>query len=110
MGAWAYLMAAIACEVIATASLKPAEGFSNPLPSAVVMIGYMSAFYFLSLCLEEIPIGIAYAVWSGVGIVSIAVLSYLIYNQRPDPSAIVGMGFIIAGIIIIRVFSEFSVD
>ena len=110
MGAWAYLMAAIVCEVIATASLKPAEGFSNPLPSAVVVIGYMSAFYFLSLCLEEIPIGIAYAVWSGVGIVSIAVLSYLIYNQRPDLSAIVGMAFIIVGIVIIRVFSEFPID
>ncbi|GIR81271.1 MAG: QacE family quaternary ammonium compound efflux SMR transporter [Euryarchaeota archaeon] len=110
MGAWAYLMAAIVCEVIATASLKPAEGFSNPLPSAVVMIGYMSAFYFLSLCLEEIPIGIAYAVWSGVGIVSIAVLSYLIYNQRPDLSAIVGMAFVIVGIVIMRLFSEFPVD
>ena len=73
-------------------------------------LGYMSAFYFLSLCLEEIPIGIAYAVWSGVGIVSIAVLSYLIYNQRPDLSAIVGMAFVIVGIVIMRLFSEFPVD
>ncbi|MEC7664982.1 MAG: multidrug efflux SMR transporter [Candidatus Thermoplasmatota archaeon] len=110
MGAWNYLMAAIVCEVIATASLKPAEGFSKPLPSAVVMIGYMFAFYFLSLCLEEIPIGIAYAVWSGVGIVSIAVLSYLIYNQRPDLGAVIGMTFVIVGIVILRLFSEVPVD
>jgi small multidrug resistance pump len=110
MGAWAYLMAAIACEVIATASLKPTNGFTSPLPSAVVLIGYVAAFYFLSLCLEEIPIGVAYAVWSGVGIISIAVVSYLIYNQRPDSSAIIGMAFIITGIVIMRLFSDVRID
>ena len=93
------------------------DGFSEankrvhfPLPSAVVLIGYMAAFYFLSLCLEEIPIGVAYAVWSGVGIISIAVVSYLIYNQRPDSSAIIGMAFIITGIVIMRLFSDVRID
>ena len=97
-------------EVIATASLKSTEGFTKFWPSLVVVIGYCSAFYFLSLTLDTIPIGVAYAIWSGVGIASLAIISVLIFDQKIDLAGAVGMALIIAGVVVLRVFSDTSVD
>lgn len=97
-------------EVIATASLKSTEGFTKFWPSLVVVIGYCSAFYFLSLTLDTIPIGVAYAIWSGVGIASLAIISVLIFDQKIDLAGAVGMALIIAGVVVLRVFSDASFD
>lgn len=107
---WAYLGLAILTEVIATASLKSTEGFTKLWPSIVVVIGYCLAFYFLSLTLETIPIGVAYAIWSGVGIASLAIISVLIFDQKIDLAGAAGMALIIAGVVVLRVFSDASVD
>ncbi len=104
MSKWYYLTMAIFSEVIATSSLKSTEGFTNFFP------GYCSAFYFLSLTLDEIPVGIAYAIWSGVGIVGIAVFAVIFHGQQLDAGAILGMGLIIAGIIIMRTYSTMSLE
>lgn len=100
-----YLVLAIASEVAATTALKSTEGFTRLLPSAVVVVGYCSAFYFLSLCLERLAVGIAYAIWAGVGIVLIALLGLVVHGQRLDPAAVVGMGLIIAGVAVINLWS-----
>ncbi len=97
-------------EVIATAYLKSTDGFTKFWPSLVVVIGYCSAFYFLSLTLDTIPIGVAYAIWSGVGIASLAIISVLIFDQKIDLAGAVGMALIIAGVVVLRVFSDASVD
>jgi small multidrug resistance pump len=103
---YAYLFAAILCEVVATSALKAAEGFTRLWPSLVVVVGYALAFYFLSLTLRTIPVGIAYAVWSGIGIVLIAAVGWIAYGQRLDGPAIAGMGLILAGVVIINLFSK----
>ncbi len=101
---------AIISEVIATSSLKSTEGFTKLWPSILVLIGYSAAFYFLSLTLDTIPIGVAYAVWSGIGIAGIALVSVLFFDQRLDAAAIIGMGLIVAGVIVLRLFSDASVE
>ena len=101
-----YLAIAIASEVAGTMSLKASEGFTRLLPSVVVVVGYASAFYFLSLCLQRLSIGTAYAIWAGAGIVLIALLGLLIYGERLDAAAIVGMALIVAGVVVINVLSE----
>ena len=110
MSRWAYLGAAIFSEIIATASLKSTEGFTNFIPSVIVLIGYGSAFYFLALSLDEIPIGVAYSIWSGVGIVGIAFLSMVSYGQKSDLGGMIGMGLIIVGIIVMRLYSNMAVE
>ena len=110
MANWYYLTMAIFSEVIATSSLKSTEGFTNFFPSLIVLAGYCSAFYFLSLTLDEMPVGIAYAIWSGVGIVGIAVIAVIFHDQQLDAGAILGMGLIIAGIIIMRTYSTMSLE
>lgn len=101
-----YLFIAIVGEVAATSALKAAEGFTRLLPSIVVIVGYGIAFYFLSLVLKTIPVGIAYAVWSGVGIAIITLIGAILFKQIPDLPAIVGMALIIAGVAIINLFSK----
>jgi len=101
-----YLAIAIVAEVIATSALKSSEGFSRLWPSVIVVIGYCVAFYFLSLVLKTIPVGIAYAIWAGLGIVLIAIIGAVIFKQVPDLPAIIGMGLIIAGLVVINVFSN----
>tara|TARA_B100001250_G_scaffold37791_1_gene30190 strand:+ start:325 stop:657 length:333 start_codon:yes stop_codon:yes gene_type:complete len=110
MSKWPYLGLAIFSEVIATSSLKSTEGFTNLIPSVVVLVGYCAAFYFLSLTLDEIPVGVAYAIWSGVGIVGIAVIAVIFHDQRLDFGAIIGMGLIIAGIIVMRLYSTMNLE
>lgn len=106
MNHWAYLITAIVSEVIATSALKASTGFTKPLPSAVVVIGYLVSFYFLSLTLKTIPVGIAYAIWSGVGVVLISVVAWLLYGQKLDLPALIGMGLIISGVMVINLFSK----
>lgn len=110
MGRWPYLGAAIISEIIATSSLKSTENFTNLLPSIVVVVGYSAAFYFLAVSLDEIPVGVAYSIWSGVGIVGIAVVSMIVYGQRPDLGAVIGMGLIIAGIVVMRIYSDMAME
>lgn len=101
-----FLLCAIIAEVIATSALKAANGFTNLVPSLIVVVGYAAAFYFLSLTLRTLPVGIAYAIWSGLGIVLISIVGWVIYKQALDLPAILGMGLIIAGVIVINTFSR----
>ena len=110
MNNWVYLGLAIFSEVVATASLKSTEGFTRLVPSIVVLVGYSAAFYFLSLTLDTIPIGVAYAVWSGVGVATITLVSFVVYDQKIDAAGLLGIGLIVAGVVVLRLFSEPSVD
>ncbi|HSF09481.1 MAG TPA: SMR family transporter [Nitrospirales bacterium] len=101
-----YLFLAIVAEVIATSSLKAAEGFTKLGPSLLVVIGYFAAFFLLSLVLRSMTVGIAYAIWSGVGIILLALVGAVAFREIPDTPAVIGMGLIIAGVIVIHVFSE----
>jgi len=107
--AYAYLAVAIVAEVIATTALRAADGFTQLWPSLISIIGYVVAFYFLSLTLRSMPVGIAYAIWSGVGIVLISLAGWLIYKQLLDLPALIGMGLIMAGVIVINLFSKSAV-
>ena len=104
--AWVFLVIAIVAEVIGTSFLKASAGFTKPLPSLMVVLGYGAAFYFLSLTLTTIPVGIAYAVWSGVGITLIAAVGWLFLGQKLDAAAIAGMGLILAGVVVLNLFSK----
>lgn len=106
MNRWAFLGLAIISEVIATTSLKSTEGFTKLVPSIIVVVGYTAAFYFVSLTLDTLPVGIVYAIWSGVGIALIAIISVIVLDQKLDAGAVVGMGLIIAGVVVMRVFSK----
>ncbi len=105
-----YLLLAIAivAEVIATTALKQSAGFTRMVPLAVSIVGYAVALFCLSLTLERIPTGVAYAIWSGVGIVLIAALAWVFHGQRLDGPAIAGMGLIIAGVVVLNLFSKAS--
>ncbi|MBD1556359.1 QacE family quaternary ammonium compound efflux SMR transporter [Vibrio sp. S9_S30] len=106
MSNWLYLFVAVIFEVIATSSLKSSKGFTNLIPSIIVVLGYAGAFYFLSLTLMSIPIGVAYAVWSGFGIVLISLVGFFIFKQNLDLPAILGMSMIISGVLIVHIFSN----
>ena len=108
MSPYLYLLAAIVAEVIATSALKASEGFSKLVPSLVVVAGYAVAFYLLSLTLRSIPVGIAYAVWSGLGVVLIALVGWLVFGQRLDAPALAGMALIVAGVLVMNLFSKAS--
>jgi small multidrug resistance pump len=103
---YALLAIAIVAEVIATSALRASEGFSRWLPTVVVMLGYGVAFYCLSLTLRSIPVGIVYAIWSGAGIVLISLVAAVLYRQVPDLPAIVGLGLIISGVVVLNLFSK----
>ncbi|HEX8531644.1 MAG TPA: multidrug efflux SMR transporter [Cytophagales bacterium] len=100
------LFLAIVFEVIATSSLKATEQFTKLVPSAVVVVGYGAAFYFFSVSLKSVPVGLAYAVWSALGIVLVTIAGVFLYKQVPDLPALLGMALIIAGVIIIQGFSK----
>lgn len=103
---YVYLFIAIVSEVVATSFLKESHGFTRLSPSLVTIVGYAVAFYCLSLTLRAMPTGVAYAIWSGVGIVLIATVAWLFQGQKLDTPAIAGMALIIAGVIVMNVFSE----
>jgi small multidrug resistance pump len=103
---WLYLTFAILAEVTATSALKSTNGFTRLGPSLVVFAGYAVAFAFLSLTLRTIPVGVAYAIWSGVGIVLIAVAAYVLHHQALDAAAVIGISLILAGVLVINLFSK----
>ena len=103
---WLFLLVAIISEVVATSALKESESFSRLWPSVIVVVGYGLAFYLLSLTLKTIPIGIAYAIWSGLGMALIALVGCVMFKQNLDAPAIIGIVMIVGGVIIMNVFSK----
>lgn len=101
-----FLDIAIIAEVIGTSALKASHEFTRLIPSLIVIAGYGTAFYFMSLAMRSIPLGVTYAIWSGLGIVLITLAGMLIYKQVPDLAAIVGMALIISGVAVIHLFSN----
>ncbi|QQV76005.1 multidrug efflux SMR transporter [Sphingomonas aliaeris] len=99
---WAWLAIAIVSEVVATSFLKATEGFSRPVPSIIVAIGYAAAFYFLSFALRSIPVGVAYAIWSGAGVVMVTGVAWIAYGQKLDAVALGAIGLIVAGVVILN--------
>ena len=106
--AWLYLFISIVAEVIATSMLKLSNEFTRLGPSIIVVLGYATAFYFLSLTLRTIPIGVAYAMWSGVGIFLVTIIAWIFYQQKLDWAAILGIGLIVSGVVVMNVFSSSS--
>ena len=109
MNAYLALGIAIVAEVVATTALKGSDSFTRWLPSVLAVAGYAIAFYFLSITLRSMPTGIAYAIWAGLGIVLIAIASFVIYRQTIDLPGLLGMGLIIAGVVVLNVFSKSAV-
>jgi len=106
MNNWIYLAVAIVSETIATSALKASEGFTRPWPTLLMAAGYGLAFYCLSLTLRTIPVGVAYAVWSGAGIVLITLASWLLFGQKLDAPALAGIALIVAGVLVMNLFSK----
>lgn len=103
---YALLAIAIVAEVIATSALRASEGFTRLVPAVIVLIGYGISFYCLSLTLRSLPVGIVYAIWSGVGIVLITLVAIVMYKQVPDLPAIIGLALIVAGVVVLNLFSK----
>lgn len=103
-----YLALAIIAEVIGTSALKASEGFTRLWPSVTVVVGYGVAFYLLALVLRTIPVGIAYAFWAGLGIVLVTLVGIVVYGEKPDLPALVGLAMIVGGVVVIQVFSSVS--
>ncbi len=103
-----YILLAIAiiAEVVATSALARSNGFSQFWPSALAIAGYGLAFFLLSLVMRTVPVGIVYAVWSGAGIVLVALAGWLLFGQKLDPAALVGLAMIIAGVLVINLLSR----
>ncbi len=101
-----YLSIAIIAEVIATTALKASESFTKIYPSTVVIVGYAVSFYLFSHVLKTIPVGIAYAIWAGIGIAVVTIAGAFLYRQVPDVPAIIGIGFIVIGVVVINVYSK----
>ncbi|RMD50112.1 MAG: QacE family quaternary ammonium compound efflux SMR transporter [Alphaproteobacteria bacterium] len=105
MKTYLFLALAVACETLGTTLLPATRGFSRPLPTVAVLASYAAAFWFLSLTLEVLPVSIVYAIWSGLGIALIALFGWLIWRQPLDAPAVLGMALILAGILVIQLFS-----
>jgi len=106
MTAYYYLAIAICAEVIATASMKAVKGLSTPLPLILVIAGYATAFWMLTLVVRTIPVGVAYAIWAGMGIVMVSIAALFIYGQKLDTPAVLGMALIVCGVVVIQLFSK----
>jgi small multidrug resistance pump len=103
---YALLLVAIVLEVIGTTALQLSQQFTRPLPIVVLVLCYTASFYCLSVTLKSIPVGVAYAIWSGLGIVLISVVGLVLFRQRLDLPAIVGLVLIIAGVLVVNLFSK----
>lgn len=103
---YVYLAAAIAAEVTGTTALKLSEGFTNPVPSAVVVAGYVGSFYLLGLVLEELPVGVVYATWAAVGIVATALVGVVFFDESLDPAGVLGMLLVVAGVVVLNAVSD----
>ncbi|BBI72146.2 multidrug transporter [Vreelandella aquamarina] len=101
-----YLILAIVAEVIATSALKASVGFTRPLPSLLVVGGYGVAFYLLSLVLRTLPVGITYAIWAGLGIVLVTLVGIMVFGEKPDLPAVLGISLIVAGVVTLQVFPK----
>ena len=104
-----YLILAIVAEVVATSALKASLGFTRPLPSVLVVVGYGTAFYLLSLVLRTLTVGVAYAIWAGLGIVLVTLVGIVVFGEKPDLAAVVGISLIVAGVVTLQVFSNMNV-
>ena len=104
--AYFYLAIAIIAEVAATSALKASAEFTRLVPSLIVIVGYGIAFYCMTLVLRSIPVGITYAVWAGLGIVLVTIVGAILYKEIPDIPAVIGIGLIVAGVIVINVYSK----
>ncbi len=104
--AYFYLAIAIIAEVAATSALKASAEFTRLVPSLIVIVGYGVAFYFMTLVLRTIPVGITYAVWAGLGIVLVTIVGAILYREIPDVPAVIGIGLIVAGVVVINVYSK----
>ncbi|HLR13923.1 MAG TPA: multidrug efflux SMR transporter [Burkholderiaceae bacterium] len=103
---WVYLLLAILAEVIATTALKLSNGFTQARPAAITVAGYVIAFYFLALTLRTMPVGVAYAIWSGVGVVAITLIGYFRFGQVIDAAGLIGIALITAGVLVLNLFSR----
>jgi small multidrug resistance pump len=103
---WVYLLLAIAAEVVATSALKATESFTRIGPSVIVVLGYGAAFYLLSLTFRTLPVGVVYAIWSGVGIVLISLVGWIAFRQNLDAPAVIGIALIVAGVAVINLLSK----
>ena len=101
-----YLLVAICTETVATSALKMSESFTRLVPSLVVVVGYAASFYLLSLCLKTMKVGFVYAIWSGLGIVLISIIGICFFKQRIDLAGVIGMGLIVAGVVVLNAFSS----
>lgn len=108
MNGYVWLGLAIVAEVIGTSTLKASEGFTKLVPSMVTAVGYGFAFWCLSHSMKTVPVGIGYAIWSGVGIVLITAIAWVAFKQRLDAPALAGMGLIVTGVLVINLFSKSS--
>ena len=106
MPGYLYLAIAIAAEVVATTSMKAIDGFNKPLPLLLVVGGYGIAFWMLTLVVRTIPVGVAYAIWAGLGIVLVSIAAMFIYQQKLGLPAVLGMGLIVSGVVVIQLFSS----
>jgi small multidrug resistance pump len=106
MSQWLFLSVAIISEVVATSALKASNGFTQLWPSLLVIAGYAIAFFFLSLTLRTMPVGIAYAIWSGIGIVLVTFIAWFVFGQSLDTPAIIGLTLIITGVVVLQIFSK----
>ena len=106
MSQWLFLSVAIISEVVATSALKASNGFTQLWPSLLVIAGYAIAFFFLSLTLRTMPVGIAYAIWSGIGIVLVTLIAWFAFGQSLDTPAIIGLTLIITGVVVLQIFSK----
>lgn len=103
---YAMLVLAIVFEVLGTSAMQAAQHFTKLLPTLVMVVCYAVAFYFLSYTLKAIPVGIAYAIWSGLGIVLISLAGYFVFGQKLDYAAVLGLGLIVAGVVVLNLFSK----
>lgn len=101
-----YLAIAIIAEVAATSALKASDGFTKIAPSALVVIGYAIAFYFLSITLKSLNVGVAYSIWSGAGVALVTLIGWILFGQKLDAAALIGMALIVAGVLVLQLFSK----
>jgi len=106
---WLFLFLAIALEIMATTMLKVSENFTKPLPAVAAAVGYLGALWFFSLSLKSVPVGVAYAVWSGLGMVALAVIGAALFHQRVDRAAVIGIAFIVTGVFILSLCSKMEI-
>ena len=103
---WLYLVLAVAAETVGTSALKASDGFTRLGPSILVPLAYAISFYLLAIVLRSVPVGVAYAIWSGLGVVLIAIIGRVAFGERLDAAALIGMALIVAGIVVMQVFSR----